>query len=231
MRGSDITVVKLGGSLAGSDHLAGWLDALAACGGRAAIVPGGGVFADAVRSAQPRLGFDDAAAHAMALLAMEQYGLALASLRPGFRMAASPAAIRRTLREKRVPIWAPAAMVLGAADVPASWDVTSDSLAAWLAGHIGARRLLLVKHGAAFDGPVSTFDLAARGMVDPALPRFLAGCGAQAWIAPPEDYAAAGAAIRAGEDAGVRLTLHEPHTTRLESTPWPRSRLRAGAGP
>jgi aspartokinase-like uncharacterized kinase len=231
MRRSNITVVKLGGSHGGSAHLAGWLDALAACGGRVAIVPGGGAFADAVRSAQPKIGFDDAAAHAMALLAMEQFGRALASLRPGFRMAASPAAIRRTLRDQRVPVWAPASMVLGAADVPASWDVTSDSLAAWLAGRIGARHLLLVKHGAASSGATPAADLAARGVVDPAFPHFLAACGAQARMAPPEDYAAACAAIRAGEEAGVRIVMHEQRLSRLDLTPWPRSQRRAGAGP
>ena len=231
MRRNNITVIKLGGSHAGSAHLAGWLDALAACGGRAVIVPGGGVFADAVRLAQPKIGFDDDAAHAMALLAMEQFGRALASLRPVFHVAASLAAIRRTLRDKRVPVWAPASVVLRAADVPASWDITSDSLAAWLAGRIGARHLLLVKHGAASSGAMSAADLAVRGMVDPAFPRFLAACGAQARIAAPEAYAAACAAIRAGEEAGARIVMHESRLSRLDSPPWPRSQHRAGAGP
>ena len=65
------------------------------------LVPGGGPFADAVRAAQPRMGFDDRAAHAMALLAMEQYGCALANLAQGLSLAASVAAIRRVLRGGR----------------------------------------------------------------------------------------------------------------------------------
>lgn len=231
MRGSDITVVKLGGSLAGSAHLGGWLGALAACGGRAIVVPGGGPFADAVREAQARMGFDDAAAHAMALRAMEQFGLALTSLRPGFRIAGSVAAIGRSLRDGEVPVWAPAAMVLREKDIPASWEVTSDSLAAWLAGRIGAKRLLLVKHGGALQGPASAADLAARGVVDPAFPRFLADCGAEAFIAPPEAHGAAGTAIRSGGTPGARVDLHDRDTKGLHSTPWPRSRRRAGAGP
>src|SRR5215470_1768927 len=105
MRGPGITVVKLGGSHARSRHLASWLDALSACGGRAVIVAGGGPFADAVRATQPIMRFDDRAAHHMALLAMEQYALALASLQPRFTLAASIAAIRRALRADRVPIW------------------------------------------------------------------------------------------------------------------------------
>jgi dihydroneopterin aldolase len=230
MRDRDITVVKLGGSLAGSVHLAGWLDALSTCGGVAVIVPGGGPFADAVRAAQSKMGFDDAAAHAMALLAMQQFGLALANLRPGFRAAGSTAAIRGVLREGKVPEWAPAAMVLRASDIPPSWDVTSDSLAAWLAGRFGARRLVLVKHGAP-DSAVSAADLATRGAVDPAFPRFLEASGAQAFIVPPEAHAAAGAAIPAGGTPGVPIDLPAPDTKGLHSSPWPRSRHRAGAGP
>src|SRR6476646_6107739 len=98
MRGAGITVVKLGGSQARSSHLASWLDVLSRCGGRAVIVAGGGPFADAVRTTQPAMGFDDRAAHHMALLAMEQYAVALASLQPRFTLAASVAAIRHALR-------------------------------------------------------------------------------------------------------------------------------------
>ena len=103
MRGGGITVVKLGGSYARSKYLAPWLDTLSRCGGRAVIVAGGGPFADAVRATQPVMHFDDRVAHHMALLAMEQYALALASLRSSFALAASIAALRRALREERVP--------------------------------------------------------------------------------------------------------------------------------
>ena len=34
-----------------------------------------------------------------------------------------------------------------AAALPETWELTSDSLAAWLAGALGADRLVLVKHG------------------------------------------------------------------------------------
>jgi 5-(aminomethyl)-3-furanmethanol phosphate kinase len=230
MSKSDITVVKLGGSHAGSAHLNSWLDALAACGGRVVIVPGGGAFADAVRAQQASMGFDDAAAHHMALRAMEQFGLALASRRPNFCIAASAMAIARALRKGDVPVWAPAVMALRAKDIPASWDVTSDSLAAWLAGRIGAKWLLLVKH-CATAAPVSAHDLMARGVVDPAFPDFFAASGAQGFVAAPEAYAAAGEAIRTGGAPGARIDLHRKDATGLHSSAWPRSERRAGAGP
>src|SRR3546814_1733087 len=97
-------VVKLGGSLAGGPELTGWLDALAAGGGSIVLVPGGGPFADAVRTMQRRWSFGDATAHHLALLAMEQYGLMLAGLQPVLRPAASRAAnLRRLGRSEEQP--------------------------------------------------------------------------------------------------------------------------------
>jgi 5-(aminomethyl)-3-furanmethanol phosphate kinase len=200
-------VVKLGGSHALSKHLSAWLDALARGAGRVVVVPGGGPFADAVRAAQPHMGFDDRAAHRMALLAMEQYACALAGLRPPLVVAESAAAIRATLRAGGVPVWAPARMVLRAKEVPWSWDVTSDSLAAWLAGVLRAKRLLLVKSIETPQGPVRAADLAERGVVDPAFPPFLGASGAQAYIAGPAEHAAFAAAIRAGAVPGARIDL------------------------
>ena len=73
-----LSIVKLGGSHANGPHLKDWLTAIVAEAGAIAIVPGGGPFADAVRTAQASMGYDDRAAHAMALMAMAQFGCALA---------------------------------------------------------------------------------------------------------------------------------------------------------
>jgi aspartokinase-like uncharacterized kinase len=201
------TVVKLGGSHAFSQHLRPWLDALARGAGRVVVVPGGGPFADAVRAAQPRMGFDDRAAPRMALLAMEQYGCALAAFGAPLTLADSVAAIRRALRARGVPVWAPSRMVLKAKDVPWSWDVTSDSLAAWLAGLLGAKRLLLVKANELPGCAVCVADLVARGVVDPAFPRFLGASRAEAYIAGPSAHADVAAAFANGAPAGARIDL------------------------
>src|SRR5262249_42645854 len=151
-----------------------------------------------VRSAQPTMGFDDHAAHRMALLAMEQFGCALAGLRPSLTLAESAAAIRAGLRAGAVPVWAPARMVLEAKDVPATWEVTSDSLAAWLAGALGAKLLLLVKSIETPQGSVRAADLADRGIVDPCFPRFLDASGAQAYLAGPPDHEDFATAVHCG---------------------------------
>ncbi|WP_020185168.1 hypothetical protein [Methylopila sp. 73B] len=159
-------IVKLGGSLLAAPTLRAALDACAAA--RAFVVPGGGPFADAVRRAQSEVGFDDRAAHGMAILAMEQTALALASLRPALRLRAEADEVVTAVRDGQGGLWAPSRMALGA-DVPASWDVTSDSLALWLALTLGAKRLVLVKSApaAAGAGPRGWVEA---GLVDPYFP-------------------------------------------------------------
>ena len=203
MRGLAPVVVKLGGSFAFSEQLRNWIEALAACAGQVVIVPGGGPFADAVRLAQTRMGFDDRAAHRMALLAMEQYGRALASFNSVLSPADSVSAIRQHLDADRVPVWMPSPMVLRADDIAPSWDVTSDSLAAWLAARIGADRVFLVKHAKNISARAALKDLIAAGIVDEAFAPFLKGSGAAAFILGPSDHAAAASAIRSGATAGV----------------------------
>jgi aspartokinase-like uncharacterized kinase len=195
LKGAGVTVIKLGGSFGFAPQLKNWLDALAACAGRVVVVPGGGPFADAVRAAQAPMGFDDRAAHRMALLAMEQYGCALASLDRRMKLAASVAAIRRAVQEGEVPIWSPTRMVLAADDVPASWDVTSDSLAAWLAGKIGARCVLLLKRIKPAGAHLDAHELARQKIVDPRFPDFLRASGAEVLVAGPGEHAALAAAV------------------------------------
>ena len=171
-------VVKLGGSLADTGELRAWLAILASAGaGRAVVVPGGGTFADAVRNAQQQQGFDDASAHRMALLAMEQYGLMLAGMEPSLVAADGIAAISSALKDDRVPVWMPSGMVLGCEDIPATWDATSDSLAAWLARVLGASLLILVKSVRVTQSRADAEELVRRGWVDPLFPRSAAGAG------------------------------------------------------
>jgi 5-(aminomethyl)-3-furanmethanol phosphate kinase len=183
-----LSIVKLGGSHANGPHIKDWLAAIVAEAGAIAIVPGGGPFADAVRTAQASMGYDDRAAHAMALTAMGQFGRALQSLNPALRLTASRSAILRALKDGKVPVWSPETMARAAA-LPETWELTSDSLAAWLAGALGAGRLVLVKHGRFETATIEAHDLVARGVVDPLFPCYLKDSGVRAWLATPADSA------------------------------------------
>ena len=162
-------VVKLGGSLIGSPRLPTLLAGLARAGAPYVVVAGGGPLADGVRDLQPRLSLSDAACHRMAILAMEQTAIAFADMVPGLVLADSAEAIARAHAQGRTALWQPARMALAARELPESWELTSDSLAAWLAGEIGAARLILVKSAPAPAGSTPV-DWAASGLVDPLFP-------------------------------------------------------------
>ena len=197
-------VVKLGGSTAEGSELRTWVSALASAALPLIVVPGGGPFAELVRMEQKRMGFSDEAAHAMAILAMDAFGCVILDGEARMAPARSLEEVARVLGEEKIPVWLPSAMTIGASDIPASWDITSDSLAAWLAGRIGAETLLLVKQTQAFSAEDSVADLIARGIVDPAFGEILPG-GIGLYLAGPADAAGAGRALAAGMLPGTRI--------------------------
>lgn len=173
MRHAAVWVVKLGGSLARAEVLIEWLNLLGRQGaGRLVIVPGGGLFADAVRDMHERWRFGERVAHRMALLAMDQYGLLLTALQPELTAAADVDEVYAALRRERVPVWLPARMLSDEPTIEPSWNVTSDSLAAWLARRLRAQRLVLVKSCALPPQPLNVEQLAHAGIVDSAFPRY-----------------------------------------------------------
>jgi aspartokinase-like uncharacterized kinase len=112
----------------------------------------------------------------MAILAMEQTAIAFADRAPGLVPADSAATIACAHAEGRAALWLPARMALAARDLPESWDLTSDSLAAWLARDVGAARLVLVKSAPTAARTTPT-DWAEAGLVDPLFPAYAAPLG------------------------------------------------------
>jgi probable H4MPT-linked C1 transfer pathway protein len=147
-------VVKVGGgTLARQGHLDAVLEAIGSLAARApVVVPGGGPFADVVRARDLELGLSNTAAHWMAILGMDQYAHLIADRLPGAALVEDRDGIRRAIREGRVPVVAPYRWLREADPLPHSWDVTSDSLAAWLAQTLGVDRLVLVKPAGAAGG-------------------------------------------------------------------------------
>lgn len=196
-------VVKLGGSLADSDTLPHWLEALGQCGG-VVIVPGGGPFADAVREAQVRWAFSDQIAHDMAILGMRQYGLMLADL-GSLPTASEPDEL--STREDRCVVWLPTPEALNAAGICASWNITSDSIAAWLARRLQAANLLLIKYVNLPQRPLACDELVSRGLVDSAFGEFFYRSGSDGWIAGPENYQELAKAMTTPADCFVHIAL------------------------
>lgn len=160
-------VVKLGGSLGEDEALKHWLETIARFSrGRVVIVPGGGRFADQVRNAQKRWQFSDHTAHAMAVLAMHQFGRMLNGLEPGLELAVGAESVKNALSQLQSCIWLPDLNELEHAGIPTRWEVTSDSLSAWLASQINADRLFLIKSAPKNQLDKDLPDLVKSGVMD-----------------------------------------------------------------
>ena len=143
----NLTVIKLGGSLMQSKELPEWLDQISTYAKESSviIVPGGGKFADDVRTLQLQQGFDDVVAHKMALLAMVQYGYYLTGLNSDIYIVDELNSIHRIQQHKKPLLWIPTLLIDDFSEIPASWDYTSDSIALWLAIKLNASNLVVVK--------------------------------------------------------------------------------------
>ena len=123
-------VVKLGGSL--MDRVHTLIPVLNRSTRPLLIVPGGGVFADCIRSLEIS---DDTSAHWMAIAAMDQYGWFLASRGVGVSDIL-------TVPEKTV-VFLPYACLRSHDPLPHTWKITSDTIAAWVAGFLNLDLLVL----------------------------------------------------------------------------------------
>jgi aspartokinase-like uncharacterized kinase len=183
-------VLKVGGSLSRRPAALRRLMSVLAMAARRRtllVVPGGGPFADAVRRADRRFRLDASSSHWMAILAMDQYAYLLAALAPGARMVAGPTQVEAG----RLNVLAASSWLRDADPLPHSWAVTSDSIAAWVARRLRAKRLVLLKdvdgqfdrdparHGARLLRRVPRTRL--RGVVDRHFPKAL-GLRLPCWV-------------------------------------------------
>jgi aspartokinase-like uncharacterized kinase len=210
-----LTVVKVGGGLgrgAGDDALRALCTTLGELGERhpLLVVPGGAWFADTVREADRRFALLATTSHHMAVLGMEQFGLLLSELIPGAERSTELHA-----RHGRTTVLLPAALSLEG--LPASWQVTSDSIAAWVAGRAGAGRLVLVKEvdGLFADWPprgeplpsLTVAEVAALrpGGVDAYLPTALANASFETWVISGRDPRRLTELLDRGTSVGTRI--------------------------
>lgn len=180
MTSPPVTIIKVGGSLLDwpdlPDRLLRFLGQRreADPGFRPVLFCGGGPFADALRRLDRTHRLGDYAAHRLAIQAMDLASTVLLCIVPGAVGVDRLEALHDKREPDDIPLLVPS-LVLDELDsqekcpLPATWDVTSDTLAAWVAGRLQAQSLVLLKSASLPDG--ATRDLAARlKLVDPFFP-------------------------------------------------------------
>lgn len=140
-------LIKIGGSLYNQPELrtsaVTW--AGLATRQRLLFLPGGGPFADQVRLADTRLQLTSDATHWMAVLAMDQYAYLLVDLMPGAKLVYDLKSADQVCAAHQAAILAPSALLRQLDPLPHNWNITSDSIAAWLAQYTGVPLLVLLK--------------------------------------------------------------------------------------
>jgi len=111
---------------------------------RFVVVPGGGKFADAVREVDAQFHLPVAVSHRMAILAIDQYGLLLSKFIPSSVICDSLRAAGEVSRAGQVAILLPSKMLRKFDPFEPSWDVTSDSIAAYIACKLKADKVVFV---------------------------------------------------------------------------------------
>jgi len=193
--------VKVGGSLAEEPlKLKALCSELAilAESHRISIVPGGGKFADVVREFDRIFGLSDTIAHKMAILAMDQFGLFLSQITPRSGISYTLQGLKKISEAGFPAILLPSRLMFREDPLAHSWDVTSDSIAAYIASKLNARKVILVTDvdGIFTNDPktdptaklisqISAAELSSWNMrtsVDRFLPRLLAKIGVDCYV-------------------------------------------------
>jgi aspartokinase-like uncharacterized kinase len=189
-----LSLIKVGGSLLDwpelPARLAAFLDWYREVepryGTRVVLIAGGGPAADLIRVMDRIHGLGEERAHRLAIRVLDWTADLLASLLPGAMVVRRPEALRSAWNARRIPILAPLRILEefdshGRDPLPATWEATSDSIAASIAVYLSASRLVLLKSrplplGAGID------EAARNGLVDPLFPRIARGLEAVATV-------------------------------------------------
>ena len=175
-----VRVVKVGGSLLDESDLAeklrGWLAAESP--GHHVLVVGGGRLADEVREMDRRHQLGDEAAHWLAIRTMSITAELLSHLLREVPLVTDFAVLGDRLADRGATIFDPWSFLtdhepgMPGTRLVASWDATSDAIAARLAVVLGAAELVLLKSAPPPSATETTADLADRGYVDKFSARF-----------------------------------------------------------
>lgn len=180
-------LVKVGGSVA--DKLHDIFDALKTHE-RVYVLPGGWIFADFVREMDRKVGLSSEASHWMAILGMNMYGYYMAEIAKKFGFSVIEPIDFNFPHEKAIIL--PYALIRKHDELPHSWDVTSDSIAVWIAWKARLEEVVKVTAGRITDDRgnlVREIDASQliTDVVDNLTPKLLVKYGINMFVCSPEE--------------------------------------------
>lgn len=182
LRTQPVTVLKLGGSLFDLPDLAPRLleiSQIAGCS-HPVVVPGGGGFAEEIRKLDQQHGFEVEQSHALSIYSLSLSSRFVAGLSSRFFRVKSGTELEATWSEGSLPILDVAEFTVAHAPLPSSWEVTSDSIAAWIASLHPKSKLILLK-SVELPQKISMEAAASAGIVDGHFPHMAASLHEVRW--------------------------------------------------
>jgi len=143
----NVTVAKIGGSLLSHPKKLRNLCAKLSMVSKKhslIVVPGGGEFADVVRNLDKKFSLSCSVSHHMAILGMDQYGLLLSDLIPNSKIVREFKDIKYFLDSCNLSVFLPSKIMFNEDPLENSWNVTSDSIAFYVATRLQATKVLFV---------------------------------------------------------------------------------------
>ena len=140
-------VIKIGGSLAEDpEQLKALCTKLSEFAKKYTItvVPGGGRFADVVRDFDKRFTLSNGISHRMAILGIDQFGLLLSQIIPNSCATYLLTDAKQLSEIGVVPVFLPSRLMFREDPLENSWNVTSDSIAAYVASRLHVAKVFLV---------------------------------------------------------------------------------------
>jgi hypothetical protein len=114
------------------------------------IIPGGGTYANFVRRIDEKISIGDELSHWMAIFAMNCNGIELSQKYNDIKYFDNLVEIKKS--NERIVIFLPYDFINQRDELLHSWDVTSDSIALYIAHHLGIKDCFLIKD---IDGIIS----------------------------------------------------------------------------
>jgi aspartokinase-like uncharacterized kinase len=225
-------VVKFGGSLLqNKDNLKALLEILVSAidmGQRIVVIPGGGPTDNTIEEIDQWAKFHPDTHHHACALAQDQTGLMVAdsTFNPRIRSCVNLLEVQQSLFKKCVPILLPSNIMFAIDPFERTWDITSDSMAAWFAWLMNCKQTLILTNvdgvyidgnlheSSAFVERISAQDLIEMGhtAVDACFAPFIREKCINAWILngkKPENLLAF---FEGKEHKSTEIFSHEPTT-------------------
>lgn len=150
-----VTVVKIGGSLF-PEYTDELCECLTQSNEKVVLVTGGGFLANALRDINMNFSFSDDVNHWNAIKCMDIIGNFIADKNNNIEIIYSLEEIEQVHNNNKIPLILTYKLMRKEDPLEHSWDVTSDSIACWVAYKLNAKLLILTNVDGIYRGNISS---------------------------------------------------------------------------